>query len=99
MYIGFLNLEGKVHSMRVLWKNGLQECKGNFFAKLNWVGNVFSQVHKLSSGVAQGLRIMGPNPYPNRNPYPLKFTGGGLMSAMLDTQHMHTHEYQLYFTL
>ena len=25
-----LNLEDEVHSIRVIWRSGLQECKGNF---------------------------------------------------------------------
>ena len=31
-----LSLQGEVHSIRNLWTNGLQKCKGDFF--WNWVG-------------------------------------------------------------
>jgi hypothetical protein len=35
------DLEGEAHSMWDLWISGLQECKGNGFSKVGWVGNIF----------------------------------------------------------
>ena len=46
IYIGFLDLEGEVHSIWELWTSGLQKCKGNDFSKSSGAGNIFQSGSK-----------------------------------------------------
>jgi hypothetical protein len=63
-----LDLEDEVHSIRVIWTSGLQECKRNFiFQSRAEQAIVFGwdmKVLDLFCGVAYRCRIAGSGPYP-----------------------------------
>jgi hypothetical protein len=63
------DLEGEVHSIWDLWKNGLQECKGNGIFEVGQAGN------NLWSGPKNLDFLVGRLALPEYS-YPVKFVGG-----------------------
>jgi hypothetical protein len=64
-----LNLENEMHSIRIIWTNGFQECKGKFyFSKTDgtynnfWLG--FEKHRFFLLGLPKGAGLWGPSPYP-----------------------------------
>ena len=59
-----LAFEGEVHSIWVLWTNGLQEYKGEFFFKSGKACNILRSGSKITLifcwGLAEGLLVAGP---------------------------------------
>ena len=64
-----LDLEDEVHSIWIIWTNGLQECKNNFIfqSRVEWATFFSHDINILDlfyGGLPIGAGSWGPRPYP-----------------------------------